>query len=98
MKNIKSLSISTIITIVSITILTIWAELSATFKTSLGNVTGHHWVTKGVIAFILFFGAYFLLVRTDDDLDIMKEVITITIVTIISIIAIFGFYVWHFFA
>ena len=62
------------------------------------GITGHHWTTKGVISFILFFGLYFLLVRTDDDLDVMKEVNFITILTIIATIILFGFYVWHFFA
>ena len=98
MKNIRSLSISTGITIVSITILTILAEMSTTFKIFLSSVTGHHWVTKGIISLILFFGLYFLLVRTEDDLDIMKETIVITILTTIATLLIFGFYVWHFFA
>jgi hypothetical protein len=98
MKNIKSMSIATSVTIIAVAVLTIWAELNHGFKDFLKSLTGHHWVTKSVFSIVLFFGLYFLLQKTDEDLDVLKEVVVVIWVTAVASLAIFGFYLWHFFA
>ena len=96
MKRIRSMSFATIVTVATITIITIIAELSEGFKNALKSVTGHHWITKSVFSIIFFFSLYFLLVRTDDNLDVLKEVKMIVWVTMISSLIIIGFFAWHF--
>lgn len=96
MKNIKSMSISTIAVIIAITIITLYGELSSTFKDFLKNITGHHWTSKSIISIIIFFGLYFFLVKSDDDLDVFKEACIVSIITILASLIIFGFYLWHF--
>ena len=54
MKNIKALSISSIVSIGIITLFTIIGEFSAPFKNGLAAMTGHHWVTKSIIGMVVF--------------------------------------------
>ncbi len=96
--NIKSLNYSTILTVVLIVVLTIWTELSQSFKTFLTGVAGHHWVTKSLFSLIFFVLSYFILANLlkKESKDLKKEVILVIVVTILGALAIFGFYVWHF--
>ncbi len=43
------------VTVVFITIITVWAELAPGLKTWLANTFTHHWVGKGVLAAAVFF-------------------------------------------
>jgi hypothetical protein len=54
MKNIKALSISSIISIGIVTLITLIGEFSAPFKNGLAALTSHHWVTKSIIGMIVF--------------------------------------------
>ena len=90
--NIKSLSISTISTITATVLITIVGEFSEPFKNFLKLITGHHWVTKSVFMFILFFAIYFLLYRTDDNLDVWKESLIVGIVALIGVVVLIGFF------
>ena len=54
MKNIKALSISSIVSIGLVTLLTIIGEFSAPFKNGLAALPGHHWVTKSIIGMVVF--------------------------------------------
>lgn len=96
MKNITALNRATMVTIISIVILTIWAELSEGFKNSLASMTGHHWTTKGLLAILIFFLAY-MLGRRSKEQDIQKMAIKTLAVTILGSLAIFLFYVYEFF-
>ena len=94
--NIKSLSISTISTITATVLITIVGEFSEPFKNFLKLITGHHWVTKSISMFILFFAIYFLLYRTDDNLDVWKESLIVGIVALIGVVALTGFFFIHY--
>ena len=95
--NIKSLNYSTILTICLIVMLTILGELSKSFKTFLTSITGHHWVTKGVVSLIFFVIIYFLISKTvKDNVDSINETIYTATAVILGGLIIFGFYVWHF--
>ncbi len=96
MKNITSLNRATIVTIISIVILTIWAELSAGFKDLLASMTGHHWTTKGLLAIAIFFLVY-LLGKKSKEQDVQKMAIKTLAITILGSLAIFLFYVYEFF-
>ena len=95
--NIKSLNYSTLLTICLIVMLTILGELSKSFKTFLTSITGHHWVTKGVVSLIFFVIIYFLISKTvKDNVDSINETIYTATAVILGGLIIFGFYVWHF--
>jgi len=54
MKNIKVFSISAMASIVAITVFTIIGELAAPFKDALKAMTGHHWISKSILAVVIF--------------------------------------------
>lgn len=96
--NIKSLNYATILTIFLIVVFTIWGELSKSFKTFLVNLTGHHWVTKGISSLVFFIIIYFLVLRfVKDRPDSISQVTYTVIVVILAGVIIFGFYLWHLF-
>lgn len=96
MKNITSLNRATIVTIISIVILTILAELSKEFKDLLANMTGHHWITKSLLAIAIFFLVY-ILGKNSKEQDTQKMAIKTLTITILGGLAIFLFYVYEFF-
>ena len=99
MKNYKSASISEIISIVVIVIMTIFSEVSSIFKNILTKISGHHWLTKGIIALALFFILYFSFgkMKTKDS-DILKYTKAVFWATIICSLIIIGFFVFEFFS
>ena len=98
MKNIKSLSISTILTIILITFLTIYAELNSSFKDFLKSLTTHHWISKGVISLAFFILAYFILDKfTSKEKNVNSYINLVLIFVILGSLAIFGFYLYEFF-
>jgi uncharacterized BrkB/YihY/UPF0761 family membrane protein len=70
-KLILSSSFATIITIVFVVVLTIWAELSVPIKDWLKNFSGHHWTSKSILSVLLYVVAtavlYWLLPKSGDN-------------------------------
>lgn len=96
MKRIRSMSFATIVTIIAITLITIVAEFSEGFKNALKAVTGHHWITKSALAFVLFFAVYFFVKKSDDKVDALAESWHVIWVTLLASLVLFVFYLWHF--
>ncbi|OGF57049.1 MAG: hypothetical protein A2Z21_10295 [Candidatus Fraserbacteria bacterium RBG_16_55_9] len=48
------LAVANILTVISIVVLTIVAELFPPVKEFLNRLTGHHWITKGLLALAVF--------------------------------------------
>ncbi|MBI4159255.1 hypothetical protein HY500_03275 [Candidatus Woesearchaeota archaeon] len=94
--NTKSLIYATSLTIILATLLTIIAELSKLLKDFLASITGHHWVTKGLFALIIFIAVYFFFASSKDYKECKKEIYSVIAITIVSSLAIFLFFVWHF--
>jgi len=95
----KSLTHSTVLTIALITLITVWSEMSKPLKDFLAGITGHHWVTKGVLAFVFFIVLYLVFSKLFNDYeDINKQGYYIIGAAILGGLIIFIFYVWHFFA
>ncbi len=93
--NTKSLTYSTIATIILITLLTISSELSKPFKEMLVGFTGHHWVTKGVFSLLFFLLIYSLSSkRSEKTEETVRGVYYVVATAVISGIAIFVFYIW----
>ena len=96
--NMKSLTSSTIYTIVIITLATIISELSKPFKEFLASITGHHWVSKSILSLIFFVLVYYLGSKFCGDKSDFSAGKKVFITTIVSSLVIFLFYVWHYFS
>ncbi len=97
MKNLRALSISTILTFILIVFLTIYSELNENFKNMLAGIFGHHWVTKGIFSLIFFFLIYFILSKLiKDDEKVNNQINWVVVVTILCGLVIFLFYVYEF--
>ncbi len=94
MKGLKGVYYATIVTIISVTIMTIAAELSTRFKDFLTNTFWHHWIGKGIIALAVFFLIRLLYKGEGEDISRLTKTTIAT--TIISGLVIFLFYVFHF--
>jgi hypothetical protein len=97
-KNLTALSRSYNLTCLYITLATIIGELYKPFKASLASLTGHHWISKGVTALIIFIVLTYLLgnINEKNDLAPIKEVFTTTIIYSIVMVAFFIiFYSFH---
>ena len=96
MKRIRSMSFATIVTIIFVTVVTIAAEFSEVFKNFLKSITGHHWITKSVMAFVLFFAVYLFVKKSDDKVDALTESWHIIWITLLASLVLFGFFLWEF--
>src|SRR3989344_8858720 len=95
LKSIYAAAISTKISIVLVGMMTIWAELSASFKAWLTGFTGHHWTTKSwitLIAFVLFY-LLFRYIGGSVEANRLKKVLAWLIAFIVlGFLIILGFY------
>ncbi len=98
MKRIKSMGFSTVFVVFFLTFITIYAELSEGFKNILKSLSGHHWITKSIISFVLFFLVYFFTNRSDEKINPLHESWRIIWVTLLCSLIILGFFIWHFLA
>lgn len=65
-KYIYSAGLSASTSIISTTILTILAEENSQLKNWLQSVTGHHWVTKSILAITIFFIIFIFLINASN--------------------------------
>ncbi len=83
--------------IISVTGMTIIGELVKPVKDVLAAATGHHWITKSVLAVIVF-----LLIavtgrkKTLSDKGAYVLGMKVAVAVIVCIIALFAFFVWEF--
>ena len=68
-KLIYSSSIASILAIVFITAITILAELNAPLKNWLKSLSGHHWTSKGILSFLLYIVALFVVYVVTKKID-----------------------------
>lgn len=99
--NVPSLSFALIMTVISIVVLTILSEQSASTKEALTDMMGHHWLSKGVIAFAVFTvsalgTAWPLASQQDSDVAVRRWVLAAAGVSLAAIIGIFLYFVGHY--
>jgi len=96
--HVPAVSLATISAIIFVVVTTIVGELSAGFKGALADLTGHHWVTKGVLALGLFLIIWLLspLGLKDDSRNAKIWSMTAVGFAVAGILAIFIFYTNHF--
>ncbi len=97
--SVKAAAISAVLTMILITFMTIYAELNTAFKDGLKGLAGHHWVAKGIIAFLFFVLSYFIIKSfVNKEENVSKNVNYVIFFTIICGLIIFIFYLYEFFA
>ena len=86
------------VTIAAMAIITIWAELSPSFKDSLKSLSGHHWRTKSYLTIGIFVVGtmvlYSFLKRRQ--LSPAKAIVLVIFTALVSAVAVTGFYIVHF--
>lgn len=92
---IQSAAISATITVVSIVIMTVVAELSPEFKDWLKGLFYHHWIGKGVISAVTYVVGYGILSKMSLRVTVESSVKWLSIVSLIGTIAIYGFYLYE---
>ena len=96
-KELHALAHASMGTFVFIVASTIYAELSAPFKTMLATTFGHHWVGKGVISLVLLVGLYyFFKSKQAAHVGMWHIAKHVSIAAILSGLVIFIFYVYEF--
>lgn len=87
------------ISIIYMVVITITAELSPALKTSLKNITGHHWITKSLSSLILYLLLLFLiysLAKTPSDDKLNKYIMRLFWTSILGTIVLILFFAWHY--
>ncbi|MBI2452254.1 hypothetical protein HYV50_04240 [Candidatus Pacearchaeota archaeon] len=96
--NIKAMALSTIMTIVFITFITVYAELNSVLKDFLTKLTTHHWISKSLLAITVFAFSYILLDYYKEDKPDDKNILMLVLIfVILGTLAILGFFVYEFF-
>jgi len=103
LKIIASFTLASILSILFITFVTIYAEFNKPFKDWLAGTFIHHWVGKGVLAVVIFFvvalihwTASIKMHPVAIDTKVRKVLLALFIITILSTLAITGFFILHF--
>ena len=84
--------VSYAITSVLSALLVIWKETSEAVHDALAAITGHHWVTHGILAVVVFLVLGFLLSRRGTEMTGGAIVMTIVVATILSGAIIAGYF------
>ena len=85
-KLIYSSAIASSLAIVLITTITIVAELQIPLKDWLKSLSGHHWVSKGILSFLLYVVATFVIYTVTKNVDHKKVKAALWIAIIMTIL------------
>lgn len=89
------------VSVIFITLVTVYAELSPEFKTWLASLTGHHWISKSwlvLLAFVAFFLVFRLAKSSADDAALRRAVrVLFLVIAVASFILLAFFYIEYFF-
>lgn len=94
--NTKALGISTIVSVWFVVAITIIGELVKPFKDFLASLTGHHWVTKGIGALVVYVLLYALFARIVQDSDNTKPIYGAALSAVVGGLVLFLFFALHF--
>ena len=94
--NSKALIRAATVTIAWVAVVTIFSELSGSFKTLLSTIGGHHWIGKSVLSIVIFGLLYLVFSRFGNDRLSLKDTWWLIGTVVISGLAILIFYLLHF--
>ncbi|KKT61648.1 MAG: hypothetical protein UW55_C0028G0002 [Candidatus Giovannonibacteria bacterium GW2011_GWA2_44_26] len=98
-KLIYASAIASVLSIVFVAILTIWADLNAPLKDYLKSLSGHHWVTKSYGTILIYFGAvllFLILPKKIGEKTLKRSLIWLFFFVFAGTLSVSGFYVLHF--
>lgn len=75
---------------------TVVSEISGPFMLFLKNLTGHHWVSKSILAVASFGVMYILFRKAEESQNILKSTYYVLGSVILGGMIIFSFFIWHF--
>lgn len=92
------LSLAAIVAIIAIVVMTLVSELTPGFKGFLADLTGHHWVSKGVLSLGIFLVTWLAsaLGLKEQPQRMRTWALAVVGVSLLGIVAIFLFYLVHF--
>lgn len=91
-------SLSTTLTVIFVTIITVVAELTPSFKDFLKNLSGHHWTSKSIISvafYIIVTVLLYLVSRNIETRKIGAHIALATWTALLGILALLLFYTAH---
>jgi len=93
-----SLASAAMVAIIAIVVMTLVAELNGGFKGFLADLTGHHWVSKGLLSLGIFLVTWLAsALGLREELQKMRAwALALVGVSLIGILVIFLFYLGHF--
>jgi len=94
--NPKALTRAAMVTIAWVAVVTIFSELSGSFKMLLSTVGGHHWIGKSVLSIVTFGLLYLVFSRFGDDKLSLRDTWWLIGTVVISGLAILISYLLHF--
>ena len=94
--NSKALTRAAAVTIAWVAVVTIFSELSGSFKALLSSIGGHHWIGKSVLSIVIFGLLYLVFSRFGNDRLSLKDTWWLIGTVVISGLAILVFYLLHF--
>jgi hypothetical protein len=80
-----------------VAILTIAAERAPAVKNFLAGLSGHHWISKSIVALTLFFAVAFVFAGRDDPQDARGLVKGVVASALAAALLIVVFYVAHYY-
>ncbi|MBI2610106.1 hypothetical protein HYW53_02930 [Candidatus Giovannonibacteria bacterium] len=87
------------LTIVFVTVITIWAEFSVPLKGYLKSLSGHHWVTKSYGSLIVYFLGlmiFYAFAQNLNEKSAGRAIVWAIWSAILGSIALTGFFILHF--
>lgn len=93
--NPKALTRAAAVTIAWVAVVTIYSELSGTFKALLSSIGGHHWIGKSVLSLVLYGLLYLVFSKFGDDKLSLRDTWWLLGTVLISGLAILTFYIIH---
>ena len=92
-------TLGAILSVLFVTVITIWAELSPALKDWLKNLSGHHWKSKGYLMMALYAATLLIVYFAARNITlgkIRKAIWYLIAATLGGTAAIFFFFVWHY--
>ena len=99
-KLIISSAYATILTIVFVVVITVWAELYAPLKNWLAGFSGHHWTSKSIFSVLVYVVAImvlYLLPHKNSNNGLRKSLVSLFIFTVLGVFALTLFFTGHHF-
>ena len=99
-KLITSSASATIITIVFVVVITVWAEFSVPLKNWLVNFSGHHWTSKSIFSVLLYAVAalvLYLALGNPSENRLRKALVLLLVFTALGTIVLAAFFTGHHF-